>query len=72
MKHLRRHVRFPGLAALLVTLTAVAASPGLADVIGQRWASAIIILSSVAQALTKPVKRERPPVPTGIPPKDTL
>lgn len=57
MKRVSQHIRLPGLAALLGTLAAVAASPAILDVIPQKWSAVIVAISSIAQALTKPVPR---------------
>jgi hypothetical protein len=59
VRRVSKHVRLPGLAALLAVLTAVTASPAVLDIIPQPWASIIIAAASITQAFTKPVKRER-------------
>lgn len=55
-----KHIRLPGLGALLATIIAVAASPAILDLIPQKWSAVIVVISSLAQAFTKPVKREVP------------
>lgn len=60
MNKMARHIRWPGLAALATTLAAVAASPAVLDLLPKEYTAAIIAISALVQAMTKPVKREVP------------